>query len=369
METIIAFLIALVILVVIHELGHFLTAKLFSVRVEEFGIGYPPRAKKLFTWQGTLFTLNWLPFGGFVKIFGEDSDEAHARTDAEKARSFEYQKFWKRAVIILAGVVSNALLAMVLYSASFAVGFLGSPSDFPGSVALSPEHVLVTDVVGGSPAQAAGLESGDTVTGLKSGSDTATPSTALQLTDFIHSHGTAPLAVTVLRGSQSVTLVATPQAGLSNGMPGIGIDIAEAARIRLPLWPSIKMGVSYACMEFKEIVVTLGILVAGLFGFGQNIVSQISGPVGIAKIAGTALGLGFGSFLSFMALISVNLAVVNLLPFPALDGGRLVLECFSSNGRSKISARAVNWINQAGFAILIILMIYVTYHDIIRLIA
>ena len=366
METILAFIIALLVLVVIHELGHFLTAKLFSVRVEEFGIGYPPRAKKLFTWKGTLFTLNWLPFGGFVKIFGEDSEEGAAPRDTQ--HSFEYQAFWKRALIIVAGIVSNVVLAMVLYAASFSIGFLGAQSDFPGSLALSPQRVIVTDVVAGSPAQAAGVESGDSIISLASGTDTDTPATAIDLTTFVHSHGTAPLSVTVLRDGSQKTLVATPNATLSGGMPGIGIDIAEASQIRLPFFAAIKMGVQYALYEFKTIIVTIGLLVGGLFGKGQNIISDVSGPVGIAKFAGTALSLGIGSFLSFMALISVNLAVVNLLPFPALDGGRLILECFASKGKSRIPKKAVNWVNQIGFLILIAFMLYVTYHDILHLI-
>ena len=368
METILAFIIALLILVVVHELGHFLTAKLFSVKVDEFGIGYPPRAKKLFTWKGTLFTLNWLPFGGFVKIFGEDSEDGENATPRDTKHSFEYQKFWKRALIVIAGIVSNVILAMVLYSMSFSIGFLGAQSDFPGSIAVSPQRVLITDVLPGSPAQEAGLQSGDSVISLSSGTDTDTPSTTEDLTDFVHAHGTTPLSITILRDRESKTLVATPQAGLSNGMPGIGVDIAEASQIRLPFFPAIKMGVEYTFYEFKTIIVTVVALIGGIFGAGQNIIGDVSGPVGIAKFAGTALSLGFGSFLSFMALISVNLAVVNLLPFPALDGGRLILECFASNGKSRIPKKAVNLVNQIGFLILIVFMLYVTYHDILHLV-
>ena len=369
METILAFLIALVILVVIHELGHFFVAKLFSVRVDEFGVGYPPRAKKLFTWKGTLFTLNWLPFGGFVKIFGEDVPEGGTISEEDRKHSFLYKPFWQRALIVIAGVFSNVILAMVLYTASFAIGFLGSQSDYAHSVALGPQQVLISAVVPGSPAQGAGLQSGDAVVSIQGGTDTVSPTTAAELTDFVHTHGTVPLDITVIRNKTDRTFVATPRAGLSDGKPGIGIDITEATQMRLPFFEALKEGVAYALYEFKAILISLGMLVGGLFGAGKNIISDVSGPVGIAKIAGTALSFGFGSFLSFMALISVNLAVVNLLPFPALDGGRLVLECFASKGKSRIPRKVVNGINQAGFLLLIALMPYVTYLDVARLIA
>jgi regulator of sigma E protease len=361
MQTILAFVIVLLLLVVIHELGHFFAAKFFGVRVEEFGVGYPPRARKLFTWRGTLFTLNWLPFGGFVKIFGEDE-----AADADP-RSFAQQAFWKRAIILVAGVASNILLAIVLYSASFAIGFLGSAKDFPQSIQLAPEHVVVTGVLKNSPAQIAGLKGGDTILSLGSGTDTDTVTTPQNLITFIHAHGAAPLRVTVLRGDKMQTFTATPNATLSSGKPGIGIDITSAARMRLPLGAAIKTGFAYTFAEFKSIFVGLGQIVSGVFGRGPNILGEVAGPVGIAKIAGAAFTLGLGSFLSFMALISVNLAVVNLLPFPALDGGRLVLECFASKGRSRIPGKVVSWLNQIGFLILIVLMLYVTYHDIARI--
>lgn len=361
MQTILAFIIVLLLLVVIHELGHFFAAKFFGVRVEEFGVGYPPRARKLFSWKGTLFTLNWLPFGGFVKIFGED---AAANADP---RSFAQQAFWKRAIIIVAGVVANIVLAVVLYSASFAMGFLGSPKDFPGAVALTPERVVITSVLKDSPAQKAGLQSGDTILSLGSGTDTDTVTSPQNLIAFIHSHGTTPLRVTVLRGDSMQTVTATPNETLSSGKPGVGIDITSAAHLRLPLGRAIVTGAVYTGAEFASILKGLGSMISGVFGYGKNMMGEVAGPIGIAKIAGVAFTLGIGSFLSFMALISVNLAVINLLPFPALDGGRLVLECFASKGHSRIPEKVVSGLNQLGFLLLIVLMLYVTYHDLARI--
>jgi regulator of sigma E protease len=362
--TVILFLVVIVILVVGHELGHFFVAKAFGVRVDEFGIGYPPRAKKLFTWKKTVFTLNWLPFGGFVRIFDED-----ATSEEHRAGSFAYAKMYKRVLIIAAGIIANMVIAMVLYAISFGIGFFGSPSDFSGSVALSPVRALVTSVVSDSPASTAGLKNGDAIISLAAGADAATPTTVEGVISFIHAHGDEPVTLSVERNDEVLTFVATPKAGVVGAAPGIGVSLAEAARMRLPFFRALGTGVTYTLHQFKATVVGIGALVGGAFQGNTAMLSQVSGPVGIAQIAGQAYSLGIGSLLSFMALISINLAVINLLPFPALDGGRLILELFASKGKSKIPKKAVSAINQIGFLILILLMVLVTYSDIRHLIA
>ncbi len=353
MSTVLIFLIVIVVLVVAHELGHFFVAKSFGVRVDEFGIGYPPRAKKMFTWRGTLFTLNWLPFGGFVKIFGEETG-----TEGERSVSFAYQKMWKRVLIIAAGILANMVLAMILYAISFGIGFLGDPQDFPHAKLLAPESVIVTEVLAGSPAEKAGIKSGDTITNI--GNNVS------DVVAFIHSHPDEIVTVDVLRGDGMHSF--TAKIGTINGLPGIGIALTNAAKIRLPIFRAIGMGATYTIGQFGSIIHSLIALIGGAFTGNKALLSQVSGPVGIAEIAATAYTLGFGAFLSFVALISVNLAVINLLPFPALDGGRLILELFATKGESRIPKRVVSVVNQVGFLILILLMLYVTYHDIVRLV-
>lgn len=365
MSTIIIFILVIVVLVVAHELGHFLTAKAFGVKVEEFGIGYPPRAKRLFHWKGTLFTLNWLPFGGFVKIFGEESSSTDDPT------SFARQKMWKRLLIIAAGVIANMVLAMVLYAISFSYGFLGTPEEFPKAELLTPPMVMVTSLVPGGPAEEAGMQPGDSIVSIETGKTRLEPHTTGDLTAFIREHSKKELSL-VLRTPDGVerTVVATPREGVTNSGAGLGITILEAARLKLSFMRSLGVSVGYTLGQFKDIIVSIGMILGGLFSGGSSVAGEVSGPIGIAQFAGQAFAIGAGAFLSFMALISIYLAVINLLPFPALDGGRLILELFaSSDGRSRIPARVVAAINQVGFILLILIMLYVTYRDIAKLVA
>ena len=360
--TIVIFLVVIIVLVVAHELGHFFVAKFFGVTVEEFGLGYPPRAKKLFVWKNTLFTLNWLPFGGFVKIFGEDEG-----TDEKSLpNSFSHQKLWKRLSILVAGIAANLILAIVLYAASFSIGFLDNPVYYPNAHIVSTPALTVIGVIDNTPASKSGLKMNDKVISLSSGTDVSTTQTFEGFTEFIQIHPTDAISITVEREQKNMTFTMTPKAGLVEGKPGIGVAVEPIALMKVPFFKAIPLGFKNTMAEFNAIINTLATLIAQLFSGNGTLAGQLSGPVGIAKFAGTAAALGVGSLLSFMALISVNLAVVNLLPFPALDGGRMVLELFTSKGKSKISSKVIGWINQIGFVILIILMLFVTYHDILH---
>ena len=359
MITLLVFIFTLLILVVVHELGHFFAAKAFGVHVEEFGVGYPPRASKLFRWKGTLFTLNWLPFGGFVKIVGEQGD-AH-----QDPHSFAAQALWKRAVILLGGIVANFLFAFFLYSLSFGTGFLASPDAVPVGAHVGASKIMITGVRPSSPAALSGIKADDTITQLTVGTTSITPTTVNDVITFVHAHGTDAIRVGIIDKGVARTVSVTPE--IKNTTPAIGIELTDAVEVKLSFWQAIAKGFSYTCEQSVLIFVTLGQLIRGGSINGQSVASQLSGPVGIAQVAGQAFSLGFGALLSIMALISVNLAALNILPFPALDGGRLVLEFFTKNGKSRIPTSVINGVNQAGFGLLILLMLYVTYHDIGRL--
>lgn len=365
MFTLLIFLVVIIFLVVAHELGHFFAAKLFGVRVDEFGIGYPPRAKKLFTWRGTLFSLNWLPFGGFVKIFGEDP----ATVATPAGDSFAAQKMWKRALVIVAGILANMVVAVVLYSISFGIGFLASPDQFPEGTVVGDSQMLITATLPNGPAQTAGIEGGDIIRKITAGSDTITPLRSEDVVAFIQLHSEKEITFSISRGREISDISVTPNPTLADGKPGVGVSLTELATVRLPFFAAIEQGFRYTGDQFVGVVKGIGRLITGAFRGEGNVMSQVSGPVGIALFANQAYGLGVGFFLSFVALISINLAVINLLPFPALDGGRLIIELLTVKGKSKISPRAVMAINQIGFILLIILMIFVTYNDIARIFA
>jgi regulator of sigma E protease len=149
----------------------------------------------------------------------------------------------------------------------------------------------------------------------------------------------------------------------------IGVSVVDVAMVRLSFGSALRQGVVQTVHDTGSIVRSLGMLVAGVFKGSTNLLAQVAGPLGIAQIAGDAYAFGIGALLSFMAIISINLAVINLLPFPALDGGRFILELFARKGTSKIPLRIVGLINQIGFALLIVFAVMVTYHDILRLLA
>ncbi len=363
MTTLIIFLVVIIVLVVAHELGHFFLAKLFGVRVDEFGIGYPPRAKKLFHWKGTLFSLNWLPFGGFVKIFGEEIEGAEK--GSESSGSFAYQKLWKRLLILVGGILANIILAIVLYTLSFSIGFIGSPEEFQNIKILAQPKVMITEVLPGSPSFIAGVKINDEIDSLSIGkNEPFVPKKNSDVINFIQNNSNENISVSVSRGNEHKVFSIKPVANIANGKYGIGVGIEATALMRMSFFKAIFYGTQYTFYQLQMIVASLFGLLSSLFAGNGSIASQLSGPIGIAKFAGFAYSMGIGSFFAFMAMISLNLAVVNLFPFPALDGGRMVLELFSKNGKNRIPAKIVSGINQIGFLLLIVLMLWVTYHDI-----
>ena len=254
MSTLIIFLFVIIVLVVGHELGHFFVAKIFGVRVEEFGLGYPPRAKKLFTWRGTLFTLNWLPFGGFVKIFGEDDGEKTADTTSD---SFSHQKLWKRLLILVAGIVANIILAIILYSASFGIGFSGNAQDFPNAHIVTPQWLTITEVIKDSPASLAGIQVNDKIASLAYGTDDVayTVLTTADFTQFIQSHSKDTIRVEVLRNWNETYFSVTPKQNMFDGKPGIGVGIDQEGTLRMSFFDAIKAGFIFTLNQFIMIIV------------------------------------------------------------------------------------------------------------------
>lgn len=349
----------LVLLIVVHEFGHFIVAKISGVGVEEFGVGYPPRAYLLGRFGGTDYTLNWIPFGGFVKLFGEDSPDQHG------SGSFADAPRWKQAAILVAGVSMNIVMAWVLFTGAYATGILHvvDSVDVPGA------QLLITDVVAGSPADAAGIAAGDTVLSITDSKGVEVVLTPDSVQNFVNSRGGKDLTVVYERAQATSTTTLRPAHAVvpgDAGRPAIGVGLAMVTSSA----ESIPVAMRDAAVSTYN---AFGIVVGGLWKIindsfhGRANLQSITGPVGIVGAVGDAAQNGFGYVLSLAAFISVNLAVINLIPIPALDGGRLVVVGIESVLRRIAPKLAIQLLNTIGMASIIILMIIVTYHDIARL--
>ncbi len=366
MQTTIIFLIVLSILVFIHELGHFLIARLFKVRVDEFAIGFPPR---LFSFKkgGTRYSINLIPLGGYVKIYGEGAE------DVLSPDSILSKPRWQQCLVLIAGVVFNALLAWVLFTSTLMVGAKAPVEDFPVEYSSNPS-VLITSIAPKSPAAIAGLKAGDEIVELQSGvsaSSTAISTSTLKTAEVREQivSSTSTLGVVVSRNGVLQTFVTTPLDGISgveSGKKGLGIMMADVATVKLPLGSAIVAGYKQTVYITKEIVVSTFDFLVRIFQ-GKAKSTEVSGPVGIATHVGDAARLGWVYLANFAAFISLNLAVLNLLPIPALDGGRLVIVILEAIRRKPFNQKVLQILNAGSFVLLLLLMVFVTFQDVIGL--
>lgn len=357
----ITFLIILSVLVIVHELGHFSVAKYFGIRVDEFGLGYPPKAKKLFSWKGTDFTLNWLPFGGFVKIFGENYGEGVQ--EAAPGESFQNKNRAIQAGVLIAGVFGNFLFAWLLISLGFVTGL---PAPVGLSFPVTNVETVVTLVVPNSPAALGGLKSGDTILSLeRSGEKVPMSGEVLtpELASTFIAESESAVTLAIRRGQEAKKLLISPKNGLVEGRPAIGISMDSIGTVKLPIYKAITAGLKTTGDLTVVTAQSLGHFLKEAV-IGKADLSSVAGPVGMVGIVSDVSKLGLGHLITFTALISINLCIINLLPFPALDGGRLLLVGLEAITRRQIPARIFNSLNTAGFALLIFLMILVTIHDV-----
>ena len=361
---ILIFIIILLVLVVVHEAGHFFTAKAFGIRVDEFGFGFPPKLFGIKKGE-TEYTINALPFGGFVKIFGESPDE-ESISGADSKRSFINKPRWKQASVLFAGIFANFLLAWLLFSFGFMSGLPTSVGSQPKGYILKDVNLVVVSVLEKSPAELAGLASGDKIVSVKSGDDYLPTINTNTLKPFIVSHSEG-VQIGYIRGKNKninyVNIVPTND----NGSIMIGISMDEIGTAKLPIFPALGEGMKLDWSVTKGTAVGLYSLIKNAI-IGKGSLSSVTGPVGMVSIVGDAYKFGWAYLFSFAALISVNLAIINLIPFPALDGGRLFFLLIEKIKGSRIKPKIANVTNMIGFSLLIILMIVVTYHDIITLI-
>lgn len=363
--SILIFIVILLILVVSHEFGHFIVAKKSGIRVDEFSFGFPPKlfGKKI---GETTYNFNALPFGGYVKIFGENGDDQNI-TEEDKKRSFVRKPRYIQAMVLLGGVVMNFLVAWLLLSVGFMSGLPSSTSSTPKGESVSNQSLTLTSVIKDSPAEKSGLKPGDKLISLKTEKDfTLTPS-AESVQFFVKKHEGDQVTVKFLRANEEKEVVVIPTENKDTGMPAIGVSMDMIGTLKLPihkaLWEGLKLTSN---LTLATAVGFYDLIKNALMGSGD--MSAVTGPIGIVGVVGDAAKFGFVYLLSFTALISINLAVINMIPFPALDGGRLLFLLIEKIKGSKIKPEIANWVNVIGFGILILLMIFITYHDILKLI-
>jgi len=343
---ILIFIIALSILVLVHEFGHFFAAKITGVRVEEFGLGLPPKIISKKFW-GTVWSLNWLPIGGFCKLYGEDPSSLIKTKD-----SFMDKNPWQKGLIVLGGVSMNMVLAIAIFAVVYTV--MGIP--------IETDKVKIIGIAKNSPAEMAGLKVDDVIISInniqiKKGNE---------LTEIVNKNRGKKITVGV-QGIAPIQLLARENPPAGEGSLGVVISNIEMQPIRWwEFYKGIGAGFKEAYFWGKIIFDGVTKMVGGLF-LGQ-VPKDVTGPIGMFNATSSIrLNQGFLAVIHFFGVVSVNLAVVNVLPFPALDGGRIIFVIYEMIFRKKANAKFETMVNNLGMVILLSMIVLISIGDVRRL--
>jgi len=352
--SILVFVLVLSVLVLVHELGHFLTARKVGIAVEEFGFGFPPRAWGIKRGR-TLYSLNWIPLGGFVRIKGELGEHAGDRDSyASKSR-------WQKAAVLVAGVVMNFLLAWALLTVGYLAGLPQVVDETPVGARVASPQIIIASVLPKTPAAESGLEAGDVIRSV--GERPVSEIEAFR--EYTASHADQAVLLTVERGGDLKQIAVVPVLLTETGRPGIGVSLMKTGLVSYPWYWAPVQGAAATWSFTSDILSAFGSLLRDLI-WRRPVSVDLSGPVGIAVVTSEVAKLGWRHVLQFTALLSVNLAIVNVLPFPALDGGRLMFLLFEAIRRRPVNRFVEAWAHNIGFAVLILIVVVVTYRDVLR---
>ncbi len=354
----------LVVLVWVHELGHFSAAKLFGIRVDEFAIGFPPRLLTV-QWGETRYSFNLLLVGGYVSIHGESGEAHDPRAFTSKPRPIQ-------AAVIVAGILFNVVFAWAVLAGGFMAG-LQMGVEHQGFGTVTNARPTIVSVLPGSPAEASGIKPGDIVERIQTATDSfdlTTLNTDRQATmvhDFLVAHENQSIGLVVERQGEEKDFIVKAKEGIVEGRKVLGVELDDVGILRLPPHlAALQAGIVAKNILWAE-AAGLGGLVKGLFAGGADL-NQVSGPVGIVSIGSQLVSQGFSSTVTIIALISLNLALINVLPIPGLDGGRLLFIGIESVIRRPINQRLATGFTLVGFAALILLMLLVSVNDIAKLV-
>ncbi|MBP7876314.1 site-2 protease family protein [Candidatus Woesebacteria bacterium] len=351
-------------LVIIHEMGHLLVARWAKVKVEEFGIGYPPKVKELFRWRGIPFTLNWIPFGGFVRLKGEDAVVGAVVAKGDYRAASRYQ----RMMIIVAGVTINFLFGVAVFSTIFT--FTGIPTPL--------NQARVSSVQEGSPAMQAEFPANVTILAIEAGGEVVqTPAVSdVQKVILQHRGETISLRTTGIceefscdQSEQAYSVYVRTTEETPDGQGAVGVVFQDVIFAKYPAWQMPFRGALYGTIQAvsmgREILFALGSLVQQLVFSGQ-VPPDLVGPIGIAAQAQQLelANQGWLNSVVFAAMISINLAIMNILPIPPLDGGHLLFILLEPVVKKKRLEKIEYWANYSGFILLIGMIILISVRDV-----
>jgi regulator of sigma E protease len=353
--TILAFLLVIGPLIFVHELGHYFAGRWFGVKAEAFSIGF---GREIFGWtdkRGTRWKVGWLPLGGYVRFKGDmnpastPSDEWLALPPEERAETFQAKKLWQRFIIVAAGPITNFVFAILVYVALFA------------SYGVPRTPAVVPSIAPGSPAATAGFQPGDRIVAIE----------GRQISRFEDFHRTVllhpgqPLEFQLERQGRLVEVTAAPQSivqrdrfGNESRIGRMGVAVPRKVVVKVPPQQVLGAALTQTSETVRMMVVTIGQLIRG-----TRSLEEMGGPLKIAQFSGQQASLGWLDFVLFMSLISINLGFINLLPIPLLDGGHLLFYVIEGVRRKPLKPQAQEWAFRTGLAVLLALMIFVTFND------
>ncbi len=365
-------------MVLVHEMGHFITAIKSGITAHEFGFGFPPRivgivedektGKRKVIWGNkdyhgdkTMYSLNWFPLGGFVRIKGEDGQD-------KSPDSFATKSIFTRFKVLIAGVTMNFILAWVLINI---VLMMGAPEVFndkidPNKIVSGPQ-VQINSIEPKSPADEMGIKIGDVVKETCVENKCITIDSSEKLRDSVLAANGGEVQISVLRGDEKLAFTGIPRTEINENQGALGISMSDVAIVKYSFFEAIGEGL------FRVFSLTLMILGA-FFGLiksifvSQDVAQGVAGPVGIAMLVQQMKDLGFVYILQFAAVLSVNLAIINALPIPALDGGRILFLIFEKIKGRPVNQKVEGVIHTVSFVALMILILVITANDILKLI-